>query len=66
MMIITMLMKMIMIMMMRKEDDEHDHGEKKWMVSPDCLDGTTKQRRRLFVQELENVSSLFAVLELVE
>ena len=32
-------------------------------MSPDCLDGTKKQRRRLFAQELENVLLLFAVLE---
>ena len=32
------------------------------MGSPDCLDGTTRQKRRLFAQELENkedVLSLF-------
>ena len=77
MMISMMMMPMNMSMMIKtriQTDDHHDDDDdeddeldddddERRLASPDCLDGTTRQRRRLFAQELENVLSLFAVLE---
>ena len=62
----TKKMMMMMMTMMKMRNMMSGCQDERVMGSPDCLDGTKKQRRRLFAQELENISSLFVELEYVE